>query len=205
MGINNLNSADWPQMIYLLLLLMVISISLFSRGIMPFKQIIKYLGIWSAIALIIISLYSYRFEFSDFKNKVLGEISPRTARINSSGQMIINLARDGHFYLNIMVNNTSMLFMIDTGASDIVIGIPEAKKLGIKTDDLSYTKTYQTANGKSFGATIKLDKMTISDVNFYDISASVNSSNMGTPLLGMSFLRKLRKYEFYQDKLILTF
>lgn len=205
MNIDNLNSGDWSQLIYLLILLVVISLSFFSGRAMPIPKILKYLGIWSIVALVIISLYSYRYEFSDFKTRILGELSPTTAQTNSSGQLIINIARDGHFYLNIIVNHTPMRFMIDTGASDIIIGMPEAKKLGIKTDELAFAKSYQTANGKSFGANITLKKMTIGDVDFYDISASVNSSNMGTPLLGMSFLRKLRKYEFSRDQLILTF
>lgn len=201
----NLNSGDWSQLIYLLILLIVISASLFSSRIMPLHKIIKYLAMWSGVALIIIVLYSYRYEFSDFKTRFLGEIFPTVARSNASGNLIINIARDGHFYLNIIVNDTPMRFMIDTGASDIMIGLPEARKLGIQTDNLHFNKSYQTANGKSFGANITLDEITIADINFHDISASVNSSSMGTPLLGMSFLRKLRKYEFYRDKLILTF
>jgi predicted aspartyl protease len=39
---------------------------------------------------------------------------------------------------------------------------------------------------------------------FYDVPASVNSAEMGTSLLGMSFLRRFKKYEFYRDKLILS-
>ena len=117
---------------------------------------------------------------------------------------MINLSQDGHFYLNVKINNVPVRFMIDTGASDIVLNLDEAKRVGIDVKKLRFDKTYQTANGKSFGAMVVLDEITVADVIFRKVSASVNSAEMGTSLLGMRFLRQFKKYEFYQDKLVLT-
>ena len=46
--------------------------------------------------------------------------------------------------------------------------------------------------------------MEISGIKFRDVKASVTQGEMGVNLLGMSFLRRFDKYEFYQDRLILT-
>ncbi len=200
----NLNSHDWQNLIYLGLLLIVLSSSLFLRRNADFGKITKYLGAWSVIGLVAIICYSYRFEFSALKNRVLSEINPSKALVKSSGEMVISLAQDGHFYLDLKINGRPMRFMIDTGASDIVINISDAERLGIDRKTLNFNKPYQTANGKSWGASITLKEIEFGNVKFKNVSASVNSGEMGIPLLGMSFLRQFERYEFYRDKLILT-
>jgi len=203
MDLNSLSEGDWQNFIYLTLILVIMVSGLISRR-MPFGKVFKYLAIWSALGIFAISLYAYRFEFSDFKNRVMGEIKPSSIQINASGEMIINLAQDGHFYMDVEIDESPMRFMIDTGASDIVISVAEARRIGIKTEKLNFNKSYQTANGISWGASVVLKTIKVGNMVFYDVPASVNSSEMGTSLLGMSFLRRFKKYEFYRDKLILS-
>jgi aspartyl protease family protein len=203
MDLNSLSEGDWQNFIYLTLILVIMVSGLISRR-MPFGKVFKYLAIWSAFGIFAISLYAYRFEFSDFKNRVMGEIKPSSIQINASGEMIINLAQDGHFYMDVEIDESPMRFMIDTGASDIVISVAEARRIGIKTEKLNFNKSYQTANGISWGASVILKTIKVGNMVFYDVPASVNSSEMGTSLLGMSFLRRFKKYEFYRDKLILS-
>lgn len=204
MSFSNLESGDWQNFIYLLLVLFVMAGSLFSRRDFAFSKIFKYLGIWSAVALVAIIFYSYRYEFSDFKNRILGEINPTAARTNESGELVINLSQDGHFYMDVIVNGVAMRFMIDTGASDIVIGVADAKKIGLDPKKLVFNKPYRTANGTSWGASITLRELEVGNIKFRNVAASVNNADMGMALLGMSFLRQFKKYEFYRDQLILT-
>jgi len=94
--------------------------------------------------------------------------------------------------------------MIDTGASDISISLKDAKKIGVNIKNLEFNKRYQTANGIALGASISLKEMEVGEIKFFDLTASVNGGDMNNSLLGMSFLKRLKKYEFYQDQLILT-
>lgn len=204
MNFHNFGDSQWQNFIYLLLIFVVLLSGLFLRRDLPFSKALKYLGIWSVIGLVGVIIYSYRFEFSDFKNKIMGEINPASIQIPTSGELIINLAQDGHFYMDVKVNGTPIRFMIDTGASDIVISLEEAERIGININELAFTKLYQTANGKSWGANITFDELQVGNVKFRNVPASVNKSSMGTALLGMSFLRQFKKYEFYRDKLVLT-
>ena len=204
MNFSNFGNGDWQNFIYLALLLVVLVASFASRREFALKKILKYLAIWSFVGFIVIALYSYRYEFAGFKARILGEINPTAARVMEKGELVINLAQDGHFYMDLKVNGVPMRFMIDTGASDIVISLEEAKKLGIGKKTLIFNKEYQTANGTSWGASITLNKVEVGNIKFENVPASVNSAEMGTALLGMSFLRRFQKYEFYQDKLILT-
>jgi aspartyl protease family protein len=173
------------------------------RRNIPFSKLIKALIAWSLVALVFVALYSYRFEFSALKDRILGEINPSSARVSESGKLVINISQDGHFYLDVTINRTPVRFMIDTGASDIMLNKNDAARIGIKLKELNFTKAYQTANGTSFGASVTLDELELSGIKFHEIGASVNDANMGTSLLGMSFLRKFKRYEFYQDQLLL--
>ncbi len=202
MSFSNFESGDWQNFIYSLLLLTILVSSLISRRDFAYAKMFKYFAIWSLVGFIFVILYSYRFEFSDFKNRILGEINPSSARLESD-KLIINLADDGHFYIDAKVKNQTIHFMIDTGASDMVLSKNDAEKIGVQEADLEFNKSYQTANGKVFGASIAIDEMEFSGVKFYNVNASVNGGEMGNSLLGMNFLRKFKRYEFYQDQLIL--
>ena len=201
----HLDSSNWHYFIYYGVILAALSTSLLARKDLPFRKIIKYASIWLAIAMAIITLYSFRYEFLGFKNRILGELIPSAAIINDKGQISINISENGHYYINSQINNTTIRFMIDTGASDISINPDDALRIGINLKELNFNKKYQTANGVVLGARTVLEEMTIGNILFSNIPVSVNSVNMGISLLGMSFLRQCKKYEFYQNKLILTF
>lgn len=193
---------DWQNFIYLFLLLLVLLSSLIARRDFAFSKLFKALATWCLVGFIFVVIYSYRFEFSNFKNRILGEINPSYARFDEN-KLVINLSQDGHFYLNVKINNREVRFMIDTGASDIVLSRNDAIKIGINLGELNFNRIYQTANGKSFGALVKLEEIDISGIKFFDINAAVNNGEMSVSLMGMDFLRRFNKYEFYQDKLIL--
>lgn len=201
---NNLSQGDLPNFVYLIALLTFLVISIFSNPQNNIYKILKYLAIWAVVGLVIIILYSYRYEFSDFKTRILGEIDPSKVQVSKNGNLIISAAQDGHFYIDVTINNEELLFMIDTGASEIVIGRNHAGKLKIDLEKLLFNKIYLTANGNGLGASVTLNKMKVGDVEFHDVRASINNADMDVSLLGMSFLRRFSKYEFYRDRLILT-
>jgi len=199
-----MQESDYQNFIYLALLLVLLVSSLLSRRDLDFKKVLKYLAAWAAIGFVVVALYAYRFEFADFKSRIVGELNPTKARISKEGELVINLAQDGHFYLDTKINGAPIRFMIDTGASDITLSLADAKKIGINVKNLNFNKAYQTANGKSWGAFVALEEIEVANVKFINVGASVNNAPMGVSLLGMSFLRQFKKYEFYQDRLILT-
>jgi hypothetical protein len=86
----------------------------------------------------------------------------------------------------------------------VVIDEKIALKLGYDLRKINYNKIFQTANGQSYGASIYFDEVDVSGVKFYNVQASITNSDLVIPLLGMSFLQKFYKYEFFRDKLILT-
>lgn len=190
-------------MIYYVILLIFLLWGFVVGSRFKFVQSLKYIGLWLGIALVFVILYSYRYEFSSLKNRVLGEISPMSARQDGRGRIVINLSRDGHFYVNTKVNGRSIRFLVDTGASDVALSLQDAKIAGVDVRSLNFNRPYSTANGVIMGASTRLSEISLGGIKFYDVEASVNGAKLGVSLLGMSFLKRFSRYEVYRGKLIL--
>ncbi len=204
MDFSNFHEGDWQNFLYLVVILCVLLNSLANKKDLGIKQATKYLVVWSVIALVAVLIYSYRYQFFEIKNRVVTELTPSTPSINNLGQIVIKASQDGHFYLDTKINGIAVRFMIDTGASDTTLNKNDAQRIGINLNDLIFNRVYQTANGKSLGAAVQLDEFEIGTMKFQNVGATVNSADMGTSLLGMNFLKQLKKYEFYEDKLIIS-
>lgn len=207
MDYNSLSSNDWSNFIYLLILVIVLIISYKSQQDnynLSIKKIIKYIVIWCGFALIALILYGYRYELNEVKNRLYITLFPSKAIVRNHEQLEISIAQDNHFYLIVKINNKPVKFMIDTGASEVVIDKKLAQELGFDLNNLYFDKVFRTANGEVYGSSIYFNEIEVSSLKFYNVSASITNSDLAVPLLGMSFLKRFYKYEFYQGKLILT-
>jgi aspartyl protease family protein len=94
----------------------------------------------------------------------------------------------GHFLATGQINGHSVRFMVDTGASNIAMGISEARRLGL---DMSLGTPGQaiTANGVVNITLIRLDTVTVGEITLRNVEATVGQ-DMPFVLLGMSFLSR---------------
>jgi aspartyl protease family protein len=200
----NIESAQLPNLIYLSLLLAVLFVSFVLNNRSKMSDIIKQIIIWLLIILISLLLYSFRYELYKIKDRLITELFPSKIIKIDDQKIAITSSNDGHFYIDIMINRQLIRFMVDTGASDIVLSLLDAKKVGIDVNNLSSFRQYQTANGLITNGLAEVQEIDLVGIKFYNVSVAVNSSDMGTSLLGMSFLKRFKKYEFYQNRLVLT-
>jgi aspartyl protease family protein len=112
--------------------------------------------------------------------------------------------RSGHFLVDADVDGTTVRFMVDTGASDVVLTPEDAERLGLRLHDRDYTLKYRTAGGIVKAAPVSLREISIGALSVRDVPAAVNSQSIGVSLLGMSFLKRLDGYAVERDSLILT-
>lgn len=194
----------WTNVIYLTIFLCFLIYGLASSKRLNTKEVLRYSIYWLGIALILIILYSYRLELKRFTTKIAGELNPSSALLLSNGEITVNSSLDGHFYLNLRINGEKVRLMVDTGATDLTLSKHDAQKIGVDIRKLQFDKLYHTANGISYGASIKLNHISIANLEFKNVKASVNQGKMNNSLLGINFLKKFRKYEFTHNKLILT-
>jgi len=110
---------------------------------------------------------------------------------------------DGHFRVDAMVNGVPVRFLVDTGASIVVLNPADAQHIGLNLDRLAYTDSAETANGKVEAAPIMIQEILIGPIRLTDVAAAVDRQNTMTSLLGMSFLSRLEGYEVSSGELTL--
>ncbi|MEO3428787.1 TIGR02281 family clan AA aspartic protease [Pelagibius sp. CAU 1746] len=198
-----LGRGDWVQLVKLSAIVVVCSSGLLFLRRVPLRETLRNAAIWAGIAGVLLIGYTYRDDFSGVGSRLGGELLPSRAVELGAGEVEIRAGRDGHFTVTAEVNGQPVDFLVDTGASDIVLGPDDARRLGYDPALLSFTRQYQTANGVGRGAPVRLDSLAVGPIVFNDLPASVNEASMGESLLGMTFLRRLDSYEVRGDRLIL--
>lgn len=131
-------------------------------------------------------------------------VRPTQAVFADQGRVEVPRAPDGHYYLTLQVNDTPVRFVVDTGASNIVLSRTDAQRIGLKMDDLAFIGRAMTANGEVRTAPVDLDSVTLGPVEDHDMTAWVNEGEMDESLLGMTYLDRWSRIEIGSGQLILT-
>ena len=109
-------------------------------------------------------------------------------RSTSTGEeLVIPVGPGGHFLANVEVDGVEMRFLVDTGATRVILSVEDAERLGLRLDGLDFNQRYNTANGVVSGASIVLPEVRIGNLWVEDVDASV----IRTPLT-FSLRRALR-------------
>lgn len=123
--------------------------------------------------------------------------------VGAEVEHVVEAGPHGHYVIEAMVNGTPVTFLIDTGASDVVLNLDDARRVGFEPRTLRYTQSFQTANGEVRGAPVTLREVRIGQLQLFDLGASVNEAPLSVSLLGMSFLERLASYEVRDGRLVL--
>ena len=166
------------------------------------KHALKHAAVWAGIAAALLLAYSLRHEAGSLWQRMAGELLPHRGVIKG-GAVTLTARRGGHFVAEAEADGVLVRFLVDTGASDVVLSPGDAARLGFDVEALSYSRVYQTANGTVAGAPVRLGRIAIGPIVIEDVRASVNKAPMGNSLLGMSFLARLSSYEVSAGKLTL--
>lgn len=126
-------------------------------------------------------------------------------KVMAEGEKVeLTRAPDQHFYLTLQVGDVPIRFMVDTGASSIVLSDRDTDRLKIDRASLAYLGSARTANG-----TIRTARVTLRDVSLEgealgDFPAYVGDGPLDISLLGLDFLNRFQSVEIARDRLILT-
>lgn len=128
-----------------------------------------------------------------------------TPAADSGGRtVVIPRARNGHFQVEGRVDGKRIGFMVDTGASLIALTETSAARLGIRPNARDFTAQVKTANGTARAARTELNRVEIDGVVVRNVAAMVLPDDaLSENLLGLSFLSKLRRFEYSNGKLVL--
>jgi aspartyl protease family protein len=157
---------------------------------------LQHVAIWGLIFLGVIAAYGL---WSDIRRQVV----PVQA-VLADGRIEVPRGPDGHYHLVLQVNGTPIEFIVDTGATDIVLSRADAARAGLNPEGLAYLGTAMTANGPVRTAAVRLDLVELGAMQDRDLRAVVNDGAMDGSLLGMGYLHLFQKIEITGGTLILT-
>lgn len=126
-----------------------------------------------------------------------------TQAVTEGGTIEIPRSPDGHYYVTLDINGETVLFMADTGATNMVLSTDDARRLGIDPESLLYMGEAMTANGVVRTARVTLPEVTLGPFTDTDFPAWVNEGDMDGSLLGMEYLGQYR-VEIAGDRMVLS-
>jgi aspartyl protease family protein len=178
------------------------------------SQAARDLSVWAGLAAVLVAGYSFRDEFRQIGYRVIGDLMPpgeaqtveRRPGDGQPGDQAVRIRKraDGHFVAKTEVNGVTVSMLVDTGASSVVLKPADARLAGVDVDRLTYSVPVQTANGTAYAAAVRLKRLSVGGITVDGIEALVaKPGTLGESLLGMTFLRRLRSYEFSGEFLTL--
>jgi len=188
---------DRAYLFYLSILLFFIGGSFLFNRRKRFSQTVQQAAIWGLIFTGVILAYG----FSDTLQSQL--LPSRAVQINAESYTL-ERQRDGHFYLTLKVNNQPIEFIVDTGASQIVLSKADAREIGFDPEALAYLGRAVTANGQVKTASVVLDLIELGEIGDQGVRAAVNGGDMEGSLLGMTYLSRFQELSIRGNTLTLT-
>jgi aspartyl protease family protein len=130
---------------------------------------------------------------------VLANIQP-----DHGGLVRLNADRSGHYQTEAEINNRMVPVLVDTGATLIALRYEDARSMGLVTSADKFDVRVRTANGEGRAKRVTLRSVTVGTITVRDVEALVTEQGaLATNLLGMSFLKRLARFEVQRGQLVL--
>jgi aspartyl protease family protein len=155
---------------------------------------VRDMAVWALIFAMVVIAYGFRDVLRE-------ELLPATMVQVAGDTIELRRGSDGHFHASLEINGRPVRFMVDTGASDIVLSRRDAERVGIEPGSLSYLGRALTANGIVSTAPVRLAVVEFGDFTDTDVRATVNAGSLDTSLLGMSYLDRFSAIEISGDRM----
>lgn len=129
------------------------------------------------------------------------DVAPRQSYME--GRVEVPRGPAGHYDATLEVNGEPVRFVVDTGATDVVLSRDDAARVGIDLGALIYTGRAVTANGEVRVATVTLDEVRLGGFTDRDVRATVTDGDLGGSLLGMRYLERFDRVSIEGGRLVL--
>lgn len=192
-----MDSFDTGRMIYLVLLGLMIIGWFITQGRTSWNRTLQQAAAWALIFGGFLAGYG-------LWNDISQAVRPQQAVFSEQNRIVVPRSPNGHYYIQAEVNGAPLRFVLDTGATSLVLTQSDAQAAGLDPDDLQYFSRAMTANGEVRTAPVRLDRITLGHVTDENVPAVVNEGEMSNSLMGMTYLQRWGKIEISGDRLTLT-
>jgi aspartyl protease family protein len=163
-----------------------------------------------AVALLVVGTYAAFYAdravgtYPESQAAVVQPANESCEPTSSGRSLILESDRQGHFQVEARVEGRFVDFIVDTGASLVVLREATAAEVGIRPQPRDYTATAVTANGKIMAARATIERIEVGGITVYDVPAMVLPDEaLAKNLLGVSFLSRLKRYEYANGRMVL--
>ncbi|MDP6717153.1 MAG: TIGR02281 family clan AA aspartic protease, partial [Pirellulaceae bacterium] len=167
------------RVIYASLLLLIIGPAVFAGRL---RGNLRNLMVWAGLLVVVALAYTAWQQGNLAPQTIRAELDPHRSVVHGDGEARITADAGGDFVVEALVDGVPVVFLVDTGASDVVLSRADAGRVGLDPDSLAYTRAYATANGTAFGAPVRLASVAVGSVALDDVRASVSQSGLNTSL-----------------------
>ncbi|WP_424986359.1 retropepsin-like aspartic protease family protein [Microbulbifer sp. S227A] len=192
-----MSSFEIGNALYLVLLLIMVLTWYVAQNRQSLGRVVQQALAWGLIFVGVIAAIGV---WDDIRQT----LRPTQSVITATGQIEVPRAPDGHYYLTLRINGEPIDFLVDTGASEMVLTAGDADRVGLSLDELVFSGRAMTANGEVRTALARLDSVALGDHRDLDVTAWVNEGEMEQSLLGMAYLRRWSRIEISDNALVLT-
>lgn len=194
-----------PDLIQTVAVLALVSSSLLFVRQFKLKETVRNILLWVGVAGILLIGFSFQEELFALGRRLRAELIPGYPTQTAANEIVISANDGGGFHVYGAVNGVPIRFLVDTGASSIVLSPADAKRLGIDLTTLTFNRAYETANGIGYGASTTVDELTVGHIRLTNMPVSINGAPMRNSLLGMTFLNRMKSFSITGRKLILRY
>jgi len=189
-----MNAENYANLAYLGLLAIAITGSYLVSQRNNLGKVAQQASIWVLIFVGAVAAFGMWGDISQ-------SITPR--QMVSGETVTVPRSPDGHYYLTLDINDAPVNFVVDTGASQVVLTQNDARRVGLNPDELRYLGTANTANGIVQTASVRLDEVSLGGITDTSVRAVVNGGQMDTSLLGMTYLSAFDSIAISNNELVL--
>lgn len=169
--------------------LILVGSALAARRV-PFARAWRMALAWIAIFGLMFLLFAFRHDFALVGQRLRAAIDPE-AGVVSGGTLRIPMSDDGHFWVRGLVNGVEQRFLIDSGATTVVLSSAAVREAGIVPDENGFASLVRTANGTVAATRIDIGRLVVGPIARDDIAAVTAPEFGDVNVLGMNFLSTL--------------
>ncbi|MDJ1007039.1 MAG: TIGR02281 family clan AA aspartic protease [Paracoccaceae bacterium] len=191
-----MDSQDLPRLAYLVLLGIAVAGWFLAENRQSLGKTARQAAAWLLIFLGVIAAVGL---WSDIRD----DVAPQQAVFEDGARIEVPRSPDGHYHLTLRLNGTPVDFIVDTGASSVVLSESDARRIGLDPAALRYTGIANTANGTVRTARVVLDEIALGGQSDRNFPVLVNEGESDLSLLGMDYLSRFERIEISGGRLIL--
>ncbi len=125
-------------------------------------------------------------------------------QVVEGGETRVQLARDGHFWLQGQLNGYPANFLVDTGATLTAVSAETAEAAGLEPRSSGLPVRMQTANGTVSAQLTSIDDLSFGNVTARGLDAIIAPGLGPTNVIGMNLLSRLASWRVEGDTMILV-